>query len=83
MKKICLTGVVMAAYSIGWAASPGEGLVKSCLLAQSVSQSVAIEGIHTHEVSQEATTQPALTQAFSSNMNVPTSATRKGSRRRR
>lgn len=53
MKKICLTVVVMAAYSIGWAASPGEGLVKSCLLAQSVSQSVAIEGINTHEVSQE------------------------------
>ncbi|HDR9484929.1 TPA: hypothetical protein QDC20_005596 [Burkholderia aenigmatica] len=53
MKKICLAVVVMAAYSIGWAASPGESLVKSCLLAQSVSQSVAIEGINTHEVSQE------------------------------
>ena len=53
MKKIGLTVAVMAASGVGWAAPPGDGLVKSCLMAQSVSPSVAIQGINTHEVSQE------------------------------
>ncbi len=53
MKKICSAVVVMAASITGWAAPPGEALVKSCLLAQSVSPSIVIRDINTHEVSQE------------------------------
>ncbi|WP_175965816.1 hypothetical protein [Burkholderia sp. BCC0322] len=53
MKKIGLLVAIMAVSGIGWAAPPGDGLVKSCLMAQSVSPSIAIQGINTHEVSQE------------------------------
>ncbi|MGU3779933.1 hypothetical protein [Burkholderia metallica] len=53
MKKIGLSVAIMAVSGIGWAAPPGDGLVKSCLMAQSVSPSIAIQGINTHEVSQE------------------------------
>jgi hypothetical protein len=53
MKKIGLSVAIMAVSGIGWAAPPGDGLVKSCLMAQSVSPSIAIQGIDTHEVSQE------------------------------
>ena len=55
MKKISLSGAVavMAVSGIGWAAPPGDGLVKSCLMAQPFSPSVAIKRIDTHEVSQE------------------------------
>ncbi|NIE55045.1 MULTISPECIES: hypothetical protein [unclassified Burkholderia] len=53
MKKIGLSVAIMAASCIGWAAPPGDGLVKSCLMAQSVSPSIVIQDINTHEVSQE------------------------------
>ncbi|MDN7486491.1 MULTISPECIES: hypothetical protein [Burkholderia] len=53
MKKIGLSVAIMAASCIGWAAPPGDGLVKSCLMAQSVSSSIAIQEINTQEVSQE------------------------------
>ncbi|VWC14599.1 hypothetical protein BLA23254_05458 [Burkholderia lata] len=53
MKKIGLSVAIMAVSCIGWAAPPGDGLVKSCLMAQSVSPSIAIQDIDTHEVSQE------------------------------
>ncbi|VWD15214.1 hypothetical protein BLA39750_03503 [Burkholderia lata] len=53
MKKIGLSVAIMAVSGIGWAAPPGDGLVKSCLMAQSVSPSIAIQDINTNEVSQE------------------------------
>jgi hypothetical protein len=53
MKKSSFAAVIMAASSIGWAAPPGDSLVKSCLQAQSVSSSVSIQSINVDEVFQE------------------------------
>ncbi|MEK2605051.1 hypothetical protein [Burkholderia arboris] len=53
MKKVGFVAIAMAISCQGRAAAPNEDLVKSCLLAQSVAPTVAIEAINTHEVLQE------------------------------
>ncbi|MEQ5840338.1 hypothetical protein N0A02_12960 [Paraburkholderia acidicola] len=53
MKKSSFAVMIMFISSIGWAASPCENLIKSCLLAQSVTPSVTIRNIDVEEVSQE------------------------------
>ncbi|MGI0506064.1 hypothetical protein [Burkholderia cepacia] len=53
MKKIIFATSIMIVTSIGWAAPPGESLVKSCLLARAVIPSVTIQNINVGEVLQE------------------------------
>ncbi|MFM0044340.1 hypothetical protein PQR05_33080 [Paraburkholderia sediminicola] len=51
--KSGFAALIMVASSIGWAASPSEDLVKSCLLARSVASSITLRNINADEVLQE------------------------------
>ena len=53
MSKIIFTAMIMVVFGIAHAVPPDENLVKSCLLAQSVAPSSAIQIINAEEVTQE------------------------------
>ncbi|WCM21158.1 hypothetical protein NDK50_06805 [Paraburkholderia bryophila] len=51
--KSVFAAMIMVASSIGWATSPSENLIKSCLQARAVAPSVTIQNINVSEVFQE------------------------------